>query len=203
LHYLAALAAQLMGTQEALSVEKAARSSTAKALAEAEQALKNSNAVKAKLPQALKSIKAAYTITRDNLACKSKELDDVVIREQEANALWEQAEAKLAEVEKKPAAVGGEKKDQGLLLESTRLALSNHEDSFVQMISTTMANAMALLKSHLPNLDVELRRKDFMVDEAECKVLTSGAYDATHEFASSYDFSSLAESEDNDSPRIV
>jgi hypothetical protein len=82
-----------------------------------------------------------------------------------------------------------------------REALSKHEDSSVLMILMAVANAMALLKSHLPDLDVELLRKDFTVDEVEREALTSGAYDAAHEFASSYDFSSLAESEDNDSPR--
>jgi hypothetical protein len=69
------------------------------------------------------------------------------------------------------------------------------------VISMTVANAMELLKSHLSDLDVELLRKDFAVDEAEHEALTSGAYDAAHEFALSCDFSSLAESEDNDSPR--
>jgi hypothetical protein len=44
---------------------------------------------------------------------------------------------------------------------------------------------MALLKSHLPDLDMELLRKDFVVDEAEREVLTSGAYDVAHEFTSS------------------
>jgi hypothetical protein len=82
-----------------------------------------------------------------------------------------------------------------------REALSKHEDSSVLMILMAVANAMALLKSHLPDLDVELLRNDFTVDEVEREALTSGAYDAAHEFASSYDFSSLAESEDNDSPR--
>jgi hypothetical protein len=48
------------------------------------------------------------------------------------------------------------------------------------MISTALANAMALLKSHLPNLDVELLCKNFMVGKAEREVLTSGAYDAAH-----------------------
>jgi hypothetical protein len=62
---------------------------------------------------------------------------------------------------------------------------------------------MSLLKSHLTDLDVELLCKDFTVDEAEHEALTSGTNDAAHEFASSYDFSSLAESEDNDSPRNV
>jgi hypothetical protein len=66
-----------------------------------------------------------------------------------------------------------------------------------------VANAVALLKSHLPDLDVELLCKDFAVDEAEREALTIGTYDAAHEFASSYDFSSLVESEDNDSPRNI
>jgi septal ring factor EnvC (AmiA/AmiB activator) len=135
------------------------------------------------------------------LASKSKELDDVIIREQEANTQRKQAEAKLADVEKKIEAVEGEKKDQELLLEMTRQALSKSEDSSILMISMAVVNAMALLKSHLSDLNVELLRKDFAVDEADREALTSGAYDATHEFASSYDFSSLAESEDNDSTR--
>jgi hypothetical protein len=71
------------------------------------------------------------------------------------------------------------------------------------MILTAVANAMALLKSHLPDLDVEPLHKDSAVDEVEREVLTNGAYDAAHEFTSSYDFSSLAESEDNDSPRYM
>jgi hypothetical protein len=87
------------------------------------------------------------------------------------------------------------------LLETARQALFKREDSSILIISTAVANAMPLLKSHLPDLDVKLLRKDFAVDEADRKVLTSGAYDVAHEFASSYNFSSLAESEDNDSPR--
>jgi hypothetical protein len=64
-------------------------------------------------------------------------------------------------------AAEGKKKDQGLLLELAQQALSKREDSSVLMILTTVANAMTLLKSHLPDLDVELLRKDFAVDEAE------------------------------------
>jgi hypothetical protein len=82
-----------------------------------------------------------------------------------------------------------------------RQALSKREDSSVLMISMAVNNPVALLKSHLPDLDVELLRKDFTVDKAECEVLINGAYNTAHEFALSYDFSSLAESEDNDSPR--
>jgi hypothetical protein len=135
------------------------------------------------------------------MASKSKELDDAVIKEQEANTLWDQVEVKLADAEKRLAAVEGEKKDQGLLLEMARQALSKREDCSVLMISIVVANAMALLKSHLPDLDVELLRKDFTIDEAEREVLTNDAYDATHGFTSSYDFSSLAESEEYYSPQ--
>jgi hypothetical protein len=71
------------------------------------------------------------------------------------------------------------------------------------MISMTMATAMALLKSHLADLDKELLCKDFAVAEAEHEVQTNGTYDAAHEFTLSYDFSSLTESEDNDSPRNI
>jgi hypothetical protein len=88
-------------------------------------------------------------------------------------------------------------------LELAWLVLSKREDSSTQMISTVVANAMALLKSHLPDLDVELLLKDFTVTEVEREALTNGVYDATHEFVSSYDFSSLAESDNNDSPRNV
>jgi hypothetical protein len=82
-----------------------------------------------------------------------------------------------------------------------RQALSKREDSSILMILMAVANAMALLKSHLPDLDVEFLCKDFAVDEVDSETLTTGAYDAAHKFASSYDFSSLAESEDNDSTR--
>jgi hypothetical protein len=45
--------------------------------------------------------------------------------------------------------------------------LSKREDSSVLMISIAVVNAMALLKSHFPDLGMELLRKDFAVDEAE------------------------------------
>jgi hypothetical protein len=124
-----------------------------------------------------------------------------MIREQEANKLQEQAEANLADAKNTLAIAKGEMKDQGMLLETTRQAMSKREDSSVLMISTVVANALALLKSHLPDLNVELLCKDFVVDEAERETLTNGAYDFTHEFDSAYDFSSLVESEDNGSPK--
>jgi hypothetical protein len=75
--------------QQALSKEKNIQSATVKAFTKAKQALKDFDADKAKLSQALKTTKAAYTTTRDNLVSKSKELDDAVIWEQEANMMRE------------------------------------------------------------------------------------------------------------------
>jgi hypothetical protein len=197
------LLAQLAAAQQALSEEKTTRSAAVEVLAEAKQALIDSVPDKAKLSQALKTTKATYTTTHDNLASKSKDLDDAMIQEQEANKLREQAETKLADVEKRLTVVEGKKKDQGLLLEMAQQALSKREDSSMLMISTAVANAMALLKSHLPDLDIELLRKDFTVDEVEHEVLTNGTYNAAYEFTSSYDFSSLSESKDNDSARNI
>jgi hypothetical protein len=201
LYYPAALAAQLVAAQQALPEEKTTQSTMVEALTKAKQALIDSAADKAKLSQAVKTTKVAYIATRDNLASKFNDLDDAMIREQEANKLREQAEAKLEDVEKRLTIVEGEKKYQVLFLKTTRQVLSKREDSSILIISTVMANAMALLKSYLSNLDVELLRKDFMVNEADREALTNGAYDVAHDFSSSYDFSSLIESEDNDSPR--
>jgi hypothetical protein len=106
--------------QQALSEEKTTRSAIVKALAEAQQALKDSDAEKTKLSQALKTTQAAYPITLFNLASKSKDLDDAMIQEQETNELWEQAEAKLADAEKILTVGEGKKKDQGLLLETAQ-----------------------------------------------------------------------------------
>jgi hypothetical protein len=74
--------------------------------------------------------------------------------------LREQAEVKLADAEKRITAAEGKKKDQGLLLEMARQALSKREDSPVLMISMVVANAIVMLKSHLPDLDVELLCND-------------------------------------------
>jgi chromosome segregation ATPase len=204
------LSAQLAVVRKVLSDEKSAQSDAAKALADekatrlaTEQALQDADKAKNKLAKALEMTHAAYTITWDKLSSKSKELDNMVIQEQKANTLREQAKEKLADAEKKLAATGREKKDQGLLLESARQELSKCEDSSILMISTVVANDMALLKSHLNDLDVELLRQDFTVSEAEHEALTNGAYDDAHEFALSYNFSSLAESKDNDSPRSM
>jgi hypothetical protein len=52
----------------------------------------------------------------------------------------------------------------------------------------------------MPNLDVEILRKDFTIDDVEWEALANSSYDASHEFVPLYDFSSLTESDDNNSP---
>jgi hypothetical protein len=66
--------------------------------------------------------------------------------------------------------------------------------------SSVVANVVALMKNHLPDLDMEIVRKDFTVDDAEREMLVNSTYDATHDFVSLYDFFSLAKSDDNNSP---
>jgi hypothetical protein len=68
------------------------------------------------------------------------------------------------------------------------------------VIFSAVANAATLFKNHLPDLDVEILRKDFTIDDAEWEGLANSAYDVVHDFVSLYDFSSLTESDDNNSP---
>jgi chromosome segregation ATPase len=116
LRYPAALSAQLGAVQQALPEEKTARSTVVEALSEAKHALIVKAVDKVKLSQELKTTKAAYTATHDNLASMSKDLDDAMTQKQEVNKLREQAEAKLADAEKRLDVAEGEKKDQWLLL---------------------------------------------------------------------------------------
>jgi uncharacterized tellurite resistance protein B-like protein len=71
------------------------------------------------------------------------------------------------------------------------------------VISSAVPNAAALFKNHLPDHDMEILHKDFTIDDAERKALANSAYDTAHEFVSLYDFSSLAESDDNNSPETL
>jgi hypothetical protein len=91
-------------------------------------------------------------------------------------------------------------KTQGQLLDSAQQALSNQELSSSAVISSAVANAMALMKNHLLNLDMEILCRDFTVDDAERETLVNSAYDATHDCVSLYDFFSLVEFDDNNSP---
>ncbi len=89
------------------------------------------------------------------------------------------------------------------LLESAQKTSSKCESSFNLMISSAVAHVAMLFKDHLPGLNLKLLRQDFTVDDAERETLVSSAFDAAQDFVSSYDFTSLAESDDNDSPKAL
>jgi hypothetical protein len=71
------------------------------------------------------------------------------------------------------------------------------------MISSMVAHVVALFNNHLPGLNLELLRQDFTMDDAEHETLISSAFNADQDFVSSYDFASLAESDDNDSHKAL
>jgi hypothetical protein len=71
------------------------------------------------------------------------------------------------------------------------------------MMSSVVAHAAALFKNHLPDLNMELLRQDFTVDDAEHETLVSSAFNTAQDFVSSYDFASLTESDDNDSLKAL
>jgi hypothetical protein len=124
----------------------------------------------------------------------------VVIREQQMKIRLTACEEKLMMANDKLKAAEEKMKIQGQLLDSAHQALSKWELSSLIVISSAVANAMVLVKNHPPDLDMEILHKNFTVDDAERETLVNSAYDATHDFVSLYDFSSLAESDDNNSP---
>jgi hypothetical protein len=125
-----------------------------------------------------------------------KALDFQVIHADEAMLRLKNAKSRLKTVEENL-------KNQRQLLESARKTLSKHESSFNMIIFLVVTHVVALFKNHLPDMNMELLRQDFTVDDAEHETLVSSAFDATQDFVSSYDFASLAESNDNDSPKAL
>jgi hypothetical protein len=144
----------------------------------------------------LETAHTSLAIARDKLNSKSMALDFQVIRADEAVLQLKNAENQLDAAEE-------DLKNQKQLLESARKTASKHEDSFNMMISSTVAHAAALFKNHLPDLNMELLRQDFTVDDAEHETIVSSAFDATQDFVSSYDITNIAESDDNDSPKAL
>jgi hypothetical protein len=78
--------------------------------------------------------------------------------------------------------------------------MSKQEFSSSAMISLAVANAMAPVKNHMLEFNAEILWKDFTVDDAGQTLLVDSAYDTAQHFVSLYDFSVLADSDDNTSP---
>jgi hypothetical protein len=188
---------------KALSEEKASRSAADRSLAEEkiarqsiEQSLQTSDEARTNLPHDFEKVQASLTATVSKLASKSSALDTVVIREHEM-------EIKLKATEEKLKAVEEKMKSQGQLLDSAQQALTKREFSSSAVMSSAVANAMALVKNHISEFDAENLRKDFTVDDAECAVLVDSTYGHAQHFMSLYDFSAHAESDDNNSPVVL
>jgi hypothetical protein len=144
----------------------------------------------------MESTKASLTAMHDKLTSKSAALDVTVIREQQVKIQMMTAEEKLKATEEKL-------KTQEQSLDSAQQTLSKRELSSSAVISSVVANVVALFKDLLSDLDMEILRMDFTIDDAEQEALANSAYNATHDFVSLYDFSSLVESDDNNSPRVL
>jgi hypothetical protein len=93
-----------------------------------------------------------------------------------------------------------DKKAHDQLLKSAQTTLAKRDFSSSTVISLTVAHAMVLVKNHMPKFDAEILRRDFSISEAEQEALVDSVYDTTQYFVSLYDFSSLVELDDNNSP---
>jgi hypothetical protein len=144
----------------------------------------------------LETAHTTLAAARDKLNRKSKALNFQVICADEVVLRLKNAESRLEAAEE-------DLKNQRQLLESTRKTSPKRESFFNTMMSSMVAHAVTLFKNHLPDLNVELLRPDFTVDDAEHETLVSNAFDAAQDIVSSYDFTSLAESDDNDSPNAL
>jgi hypothetical protein len=130
----------------------------------------------------LQSIQASLTVTTEKLISMSFALDFAVVQVDQMEIQLKAAEEKM--------------KTQGQQLESTQTTLSKWEFSSSVVISLVVANAMALVKNHMPDFDAEILWKEFTVDDIEREVLVDSAYDTAQHFVSLYDFSMLPGSDD-------
>jgi hypothetical protein len=144
----------------------------------------------------LEITQTSLVATRDKLNSKSKALDFQVICADEVVLRLKNVESRLEAAEE-------DLKNWKQLLESAWKTASKREDSFNMMISSAVAHAATLFKNHLPDLNMELLRQDFTVDDAEHGTLVSSTFDAGQDFVSSYDFTSITESDDNDNPKVL
>jgi hypothetical protein len=178
-----------LGAENSLAEAKAARQ-------DVEQSLQQSKDANATLALELENVRSSLVATRDKLDSKSKALDFQVICADEAMLRMKNAESRLKTVEE-------DLRNQSQLLESAQKTSSKRENSFNVMISSAVVHAVALFKNHLPGLNMELLRQDFIVDDAERETLVSSGFDVAQDFTYSYDSASLAMSDDNDRTKAL
>jgi hypothetical protein len=121
---------------------------------DAEKILQQSKDVNAALSLKLDNVETSLALTQTKLDRKSKALK----------------------------IVKADLKAKGLLLESTQQALAKRDGSANMMISSAVAHTAALFKNHLPDLNVEILRQDFTVDDTGREALVSSVFDAAQEW---------------------
>jgi hypothetical protein len=120
------------------------------------------------------------------LSSKSAALDESVIREHEAQIKFQ--------------TLKDEKKAKEQLLATAQMTLSKQDFTSLAVSSSEVAHAVALVKSHMPDFDAEILRRDFPINDEERDALVDSVYNTALYFVSQYDFSVLAELNNNASP---
>jgi hypothetical protein len=165
LHICVALSANLEATKKALAEERASQQ-IAEHVFQADQEssftlIRDLQSVRAStdtLKEELEAARASATAAKQELSSKSAALDELVVRDSEAHIRLQ--------------TLGNEKKIKEHLLESTQKMLSERD------YSSSVAHAVALLKSDAPDLDIELLHMDFpFADDEERDALIDSVYD--------------------------
>jgi hypothetical protein len=146
-----------------LAEEKVAHQTT-------KQSLQTSDEARADLERDLEVVHTSLIATTNKLASKSSALDFAVVREQKMEIQLKVAEEMLKVAEEKM-------KTQGQLLDMAQQALSKRECSTSAVIYSVVANAMGLVKNHMPKFDAKILRKDFTVDDMERAAFVDSTYD--------------------------
>jgi hypothetical protein len=192
LHICLATTANLEAANKVLGEERASRQLAKQALQVAQESssalTQDFQSVRAStdtLKEELEVARASTTATRQELSSNSVALDELMVRECEAQIRLQ--------------TLGDEKKIKEQLLESTQKTYERDYSSSA-VISSTVTHDVALLKSHAPDLDTELLHRDFpFADDEERDALIDSVYDTAQHFVSQYDFSVVNDQDDNGS----
>jgi hypothetical protein len=196
---IAVLANNLKTVQQALSDEKSVRLRAENSLAEeraarqaAEQSFQQSNDANATLVLELETAHTSLAATRDKLNSESKALDFQVIRADEVVLRLKNAESWWRRPEEPKSAIGVGSED---CVQARRLI--QHDDFLGGGPWCGAVQESSSWSDHGASTP------DFTMDDEECTTLVSSTFDAAQDFVSSYDFTSIVESDDNDSPKAL
>jgi hypothetical protein len=77
---------------------------------------------------------------------------------------------------------------------SVQKMFTERDTSSSEVMALAVAHTVGLLKSYVPDLDLELLHKEYQCEtDAERDVLVDGTFDASQHFMFSYDFSMICD----------